>query len=113
MEFIGNGDKYDYLLKLRIVGKASIGKSIFLRRLSDEDFKLHKNSFNYIPTIGIDFLVKFIKFNNHIFKLEIWDTSGDERYRNINKAYFKGCFAFGLFYDTYDRDSFEIAKKLL
>ena len=110
MEFIGNRDKYDYHLKLMIVGKVSIGKSIFFRRLADENFKFHKNAFNYFPTIGIDFLVKFIKFNNHIFKLQIWDTSGDERYRNIIKVYFKGSYASCIFYDAYDRDSFEKAK---
>ena len=110
MEFIGNRDEYDYLLKLVIVGKASIGKSIFLKRLNDKDFKLKINSLNYIPTIGIDFLVKFLKFNNHIFKLQIWDTAGDERYRNITKSYYRGSFAFFLFYDANDRDSFEKAK---
>ena len=112
MEFIEDLDKFDYVLKLVIIGKASIGKSIFLKRLrlSNEDFKFQKNYFNYIQTIGVEFMNKVLKFNNHIFKLQKWDTSGDERYRNIIKVYFKGCSVFCLFYDAYDRDSFEIAK---
>ncbi len=53
---------------------------------------------------------KVLKFNNHIFKLQIWDAAGDERFRTLTKVYFKGSFAICLFYDAYDRDSFEIAK---
>ena len=37
MEYIENRDKYDYLLKILVVGKALIGKTIFVNRLYDEE----------------------------------------------------------------------------
>ena len=63
--------------------------------------------------MGCDFLLTKIKFNNEVFKLQIWDHSGQERYidKNIDR-FFKGTYAALILYDAFDRYSFEIAKKI-
>jgi hypothetical protein len=39
--------------------------------------------------------------------LQIWDTAGEERFRNITTSYFRGAQAIALVYDVTDRESFE------
>ena len=53
-----------------------------------------------------------INFNDKNIRLQIWDTSGDERFKTMITQYFKGSFAILLFYDALDRKSFEKVKKI-
>ena len=51
-----------------------------------------------ISTIGVDFSMKEICVNGKSIKLQMviktqWDTAGEERYRAITSAYFKGLSA--------------------
>ena len=61
MEIICSNSKYDYTLKVSLVGKAKIGKSFFVKRLlsyKDEknfDFNKFKLDKAYIHTIAIDY----------------------------------------------------------
>lgn len=47
------GAKYDYLLKLLLIGDSGVGKSCLLLRYSDDSF-----TSSFITTIGIDFKVR-------------------------------------------------------
>ena len=40
-------------------------------------------------------------------KLQIWDTAGEERFRNITASYYKGGHGVLVVYDITDRESFE------
>ncbi len=40
-------------------------------------------------------------------RLQIWDTAGDEKYRNIAKVYYKGAQAICLVYDITSEKSFQ------
>ena len=107
-------DKYNYIIKIFFAGKTKIGKTKLLER-AKKNFnysKFKKEKENYLQTIAIDFAVTLIKFNDKTIKLQIWDTGGDERYKNIITPYFKGSFAILLFYDALDRKSFEKVKKI-
>ena len=116
MEFInGEPKQLEYILKTIIVGKEKTGKSIFAQRLiinnnNKEFFQL--DYLKYIPTIGANFLMKSIKVNNKIFKFNIFDTSGDDKYANILNIFFKEANAILLFYDAFNRNSFEKVKDI-
>ena len=105
MEFIiSRPQQIDYDLKIIVAGKEKIGKSIFIQRISvDNNYKEFSklNNSNYIPTIGVDYKVKFLKFNDKIFKLQIWDTSGDDRFENIVKGYYLYSNVMLLFYNGF------------
>lgn len=99
----GNYKQMDYLLKMIIIGDSSVGKSTFLYRLADNLF-IYENE----PTIGVEFksMVALSKSPYiYNFKLQLWDTSGQDRFRSIVKSYYRyaqGCF---LVFDITDRNS--------
>ena len=64
-----------------------MGKSQILLRYSKNDFKLDTNS-----TIGVEFTSKKITLpkENKKIKVQIWDTSGQEKFRAITKVYYRG-----------------------
>ena len=96
------GINYDYLLKYIIIGDAAVGKSNLLLRFAQNDFKAE-----YQLTIGVEFGAKNIDINNKKFRLQIWDTAGQENYRSITRAYYKNSVCAILVYDISNRDSFE------
>lgn len=93
--------KYDYLIKLLLIGDSGVGKSCLLLRYSDDSFTQ-----SFITTIGIDFKIKSILINESKVKLQIWDTAGQERFRTITTAYYRGAMGILLVYDVTDEASF-------
>ena len=96
------GVNYDYLLKYIIIGDAAVGKSNLLLRFSQDDFKSE-----YQLTIGVEFGAKNLDIDNKKYRLQIWDTAGQENYRSITRAYYKNSVCAILVYDITNRDSFE------
>jgi len=93
--------KYDYLIKLLLIGDSGVGKSCLLLRYSDDSF-----TSSFITTIGIDFKIKSIMCGESKVKLQIWDTAGQERFRTITTAYYRGAMGILLVYDVADETSF-------
>jgi small GTP-binding protein len=60
----------------------------------------------YKSTIGVDFATRTISFGEEVCKLQIWDTSGQERFRSITSAYYRGAHCVLLMYACNRRDSF-------
>jgi len=96
------GAKYDFLLKLLLIGDSGVGKSCLLLRYSDDSF-----THSFITTIGIDFKIKSINVEGSKVKLQIWDTAGQERFRTITTAYYRGAMGIFLVFDITDGESFE------
>jgi small GTP-binding protein len=61
----------EFLFKIVIIGDPSTGKSSLLKRYCENTF-----TDKYKCTIGVDFQIKVLKFNNKIVKLQLWDTAG-------------------------------------
>ena len=93
--------KYDYLLKLLMIGESGVGKKDFISRFVGDDSS--KESVLY--KIGIDFEIKTINYKNKLIKLQIWDTAGQERFRAITKTYYKGSQGIIFMYDVTDKNS--------
>lgn len=82
-------------LKALFLGDSSVGKTVFFHRIFNEK----ENITNQLPTIGIQFKTKNIKFGGENVRLELWDTAGQERYTSITKNYIKGANGIFLLYD--------------
>ena len=107
---------YDYLLKLLVIGNADTEKTAFLIKYTNDTY-----SDSYVTTIGVDFVTKIIIYNQKYFlqkiknieiqgksvKLQIWDTAGEERFKNIISSYYRGANGLLLLYNITDRESFE------
>ncbi|ELK26690.1 Ras-related protein Rab-8A [Myotis davidii] len=76
---------YDYLFKLLLIGDSGVGKTCVLFRFSEDTF----NS-SFISTIGIDFKIRTIELDGKRIKLQRLDTAGQERFRTITTAYYRG-----------------------
>ena len=92
---------FDYLLKYIIIGDAAVGKSNLLLRYAHGQFKPE-----YQLTIGVEFGAKNVTINNKIFRIQIWDTAGQENFRSITRAYYKNSVCALVVYDISSRDSF-------
>lgn len=98
--------EYDYLFKLLLIGDSGVGKSCILGQYVDQIY-----IDNYISTIGVDFKIKTIEFDKKIFKLQIWDTGGQERFRSISRTYYRGAHGVLIVYDITDNESFKNIQK--
>jgi len=97
-----NTDKEDLSFKVIIIGDSNVGKSSLAN-------KAIKNKFDsgYSATIGFDFFSFFVKINNKVLKLQIWDTCGQEIYQSLITNFYRNC-SFGiLVYAINNRDSYE------
>ena len=97
----GGPVNFDYLLKYIIIGDAAVGKSNLLLRYAHGQFKPE-----YQLTIGVEFGAKNIQINNKVFRIQIWDTAGQENFRSITRAYYKNSVCALVVYDISSRDSF-------
>ena len=97
----GNMVNFDYLLKYIIIGDAAVGKSNLLLRYVHGQFKPE-----YQLTIGVEFGAKNIEIGSKIFRIQIWDTAGQENFRSITRAYYKNSVCALVVYDISSRDSF-------
>jgi Ras-related protein Rab-1A len=89
------------LVKILIIGDASVGKSSILLRYTND---IHTDE--YLSTIGLDFKIKTIKMNNVNIKLQLWDTAGQERYRTLTSSFLRSSHAVIITYDVTNEDSF-------
>ncbi len=92
---------FNYLFKYIIIGDAAVGKSNLLLRYTHGQFKQE-----YQLTIGVEFGAKNIEIKNKIYRIQIWDTAGQESFRSITRAYYKNSVCALIVYDISNRDSF-------
>ena len=93
---------FNFLLKYVIIGDSAVGKSNIL-------LKYIKNSFNeeFQTTVGVEFGAKNIVVKNKTYRIQIWDTAGQENYRSITRAYYKNSVCAFVVYDITNHKSFE------
>ena len=89
-------------LKIILLGESGVGKSSIILRY-------YKNVFNpNLPsTFGSTFIIKSIERENITYKLNIWDTTGQEKYHSVTKLFINGADIAILVYAINDVDSFK------
>jgi len=94
--------EYNYLFKYIIVGDAGVGKSCLLLQFTDKRFRPEHDM-----TIGVEFGHRLVEIDEQKVKLQIWDTAGQEAFRSITRAYYRGATGALLVYDITRRTSFD------
>lgn len=93
----------DYnVLKYILIGDSGVGKSSILMQYTNKKLDTY-----HIPTIGVDYGTNIINHDNIKYKLQIWDTSGQELYRQLIKRYYKEVHCVIIVYDITDRKTFD------
>ena len=93
---------FHYLLKFVIIGDSGVGKSNILLRYIYNSF-----SDEFKTTVGVEFGAKNIEINKKVYRIQIWDTAGQENFRSIARAYYKNSVCACVVYDISSRTSFE------
>ena len=99
---------FDYLLKFIIIGDSAVGKSNILLRYTNDSFS---NEFQ--ATIGVEFGAKNLTIDGKTYRVQIWDTAGQEQFRSITRAYYKNSVCACVVYDITNKTSFENIKSWL
>ena len=99
-------EKYDLLFKLILIGDSSVGKSNILSKYLKNEFDENSKA-----TVGVEFGTKNILINGKKIKIQIWDTAGEERYRSITSAYYKGAKGAFIVYDITRKTTFDNIDK--
>ncbi|CAF0939104.1 unnamed protein product [Rotaria sordida] len=90
------------LFKILLIGDSEVGKTALLTRLTDDTF-----TESFISTIGVDFRIHWIKNDEQTNKLQIWDISGQERFREITNAYYRSAQGIIILFDVTNAESFD------
>ncbi len=81
--------------KVVLIGDTDTGKTSVMLRLSHRNF-----TSVYVPTIGIDFSVRTVTLDEIRCKLQVWDTSGQDRFKMITQSYYRIAQGIIIFYDA-------------
>lgn len=99
---IENKDIHDLLLKFIIIGDSYVGKSNLLLQYTNKKF-----SECHDVTIGVEFGLKTVPHMDKIYKIQLWDTAGQETFKALTRNYYRNAIGCLLVYDIGRRESFD------
>jgi Ras-related protein Rab-2A len=71
-----------------------VGKSCLLLRFLESHFKNEHEA-----TLGVEFGAKVSQIDDQKIKIQVWDTAGQESFRSITRAYYRGSIVALLVFD--------------
>ncbi len=90
------------MIKILTLGDTTVGKTSIVLQYTTQKYNTQ-----ILSTIGVDFKSKVINIDNNKVKMLIWDTAGEERFRNIASQYYYGADGALLIFDITKKSSFE------
>ena len=90
------------IIKIMTLGNSEVGKTSFIMRYTDNIFQ-----HNYLSTTGLDFKVNIVTIKDKQYRVFLYDTAGEERFRSIALNIIKDTDGILLMYDITNRISFE------
>ncbi|XP_047416065.1 ras-related protein Rab-36 isoform X1 [Sciurus carolinensis] len=96
------------LSKVVVVGDLYVGKTSLIHRFC-------KNVFDrdYKATIGVDFEIERFEIAGIPYSLQIWDTAGQEKFKCIASAYYRGAQVIITAFDLTDVQTLEHTRQWL
>jgi small GTP-binding protein len=93
----------DYIINTIIIGNSGVGKTSILQQLVNTNnvFSTTEGS-----TIGVDFYKLVTKIKNKTYKIQLWDTGGQERFQSIVNSFYKNIAICYIVYSVTDINSF-------
>ena len=69
-------------IKIALLGDTKVGKTSIISRYMEDSFNE-----NYLPTFGAHYSEKIIKINDTEVQLNLWDISGQKKFRSKIKKF--------------------------
>ena len=98
--------KTDLLFKLILVGDSAVGKSALMNRVTTNDFTQ-----DHEVTVGVEFGSLVIEYEHNLFKVQVWDTAGQENFKSVTKVFYRGAHVVFLTFDLTRADTFYNLEK--
>jgi len=90
------------LLRIILIGDSGVGKSNIVLRYTKNEFSTELNT-----TTGVENQTKTVTIANQKIRVQLWDLAGQERYRSMAKAYYRGTHGVLLVLDVTKKSSFD------
>ena len=89
-------------IKIMVLGNTAVGKTSFILKYTENTFQeVH------LSTMGIDYKEKHIIIEGKKYRLSVYDTTGQERYRSLAFSLIKNTDGIILIYDVTNESSFK------
>jgi len=99
-------DEKGQLYKVIVIGDYAVGKTSIIKRYCEGSFRG-----DYKLTIGVDFALKEVVYNNEKITLQLWDVAGHERFGTMTRVYYKYAIAGMVVFDLSRPSTFEAVLK--
>ncbi|KNC52020.1 RJL family GTPase [Thecamonas trahens ATCC 50062] len=88
-------------IKILSMGSGGVGKSCLIKRYCEGRFVG-----KYISTIGVDYGVKTVPYDNYDLKVNFWDLSGHPEFFDVRNEFYRDTQGAMLVFDVSSRSSF-------
>ena len=99
-------EEYEMMVKVILIGDSGVGKTNIMSKFLKNQFMEESKA-----TIGVEFGSKLFNHEGHKIKAQIWDTAGQEKYKAITGAYYKGSKGALVVYDITQKKTFKNIEK--
>lgn len=89
-------------IKIITLGDSSVGKTSVLLRFTENTF-----SPTMMSTVGIDSKTRTVTFADRSYRVQVWDTAGQEKFRTISYTFYSRADGILLVYDVTDPNSLQ------
>lgn len=100
MKHIGSPTSFN--CRIVLIGNTNVGKTAILNQLIDQSF-----SESFETTIGANYQLYVQEINGVKVEIQIWDTSGQEKFRSLGPIYYRNALGAVLVFDLTNKNSFE------
>ena len=101
----GSGEN-KIVFKYVLLGQHSVGKTSIFKRFTTNSFSEYQET-----TIGAAYIEKSIIIDIYTIVCQMWDTSGQEKYRSLAPMYYRGAAIAIVVFDITDETTFQSAKE--
>jgi small GTP-binding protein len=84
-----------------MIGSSFTGKTSLIHRFVTDSFNT-----SYMTTVGVDLKSVTLAIQDTLARVNIWDTTGQEKFKSLTKAYFRNCHGAVAVFDLTKRDTF-------
>ena len=101
-----DSEEYEMMIKVILIGDSGVGKTNIMNKFLKNQFLEDSKA-----TVGVEFGSKLFIQQGHKIKAQIWDTAGQEKYKAITSAYYKGSKGALVIYDITQKETFANIEK--
>ena len=98
----------EFSYKIVLIGNTAVGKTSLVNKYVTNQFQL-----NYIPTLGVNVMIKDLEIDGTSIQLLIWDVGGQDKWARVRNMYYRGSRAAITVFDTTDPVSWEKVPDLV